>query len=413
MNRMVADQEFGVSYQKTLSVTEEMKALLEENERLQNEAQSRLNEQRNAATKTAADDDDEFEFDDTAVNAQDNQEAIKLAIAGIKIEENTEINFKDVVPVVNASAITSSQNDSFQFGALPSIDEPLIMNQKDQPTQVDAKQALNDIVDVYANGMGDQEVLMLDVKDKQAEKEFNSKIVIDKSLGAIAEDEEEEDDEEDDHVSTRNKAHSQKEELVRDADQVESTVDHVQSEWDELEKNSQNMSQSVGIDSRSADVHMIYTKATQFIKSLDLAVHEESIVTTENTSKSWMNVFGGGSSKLDIPNYDTELKFPFLVAQVDYDPNSIDHLSMLKSIYSFLINRDQAIALQPMDKNWEKLGFQGRDPRTDLNRSMKLLSVLQVKTNSCLFSYPSIPKFNLLFPYKNRFWLSFKIIPLQ
>ena len=27
--------------------------------------------------------------------------------------------------------------------------------------------------------------------------------------------------------------------------------------------------------------------------------------------------------------------------------------------------------------HWEEIGFQGNDPRTDLNRSMKLLSVLQ------------------------------------
>ena len=28
--------------------------------------------------------------------------------------------------------------------------------------------------------------------------------------------------------------------------------------------------------------------------------------------------------------------------------------------------------------HWEAIGFQGNDPRTDLNRSMKMLSVLQV-----------------------------------
>ena len=29
-------------------------------------------------------------------------------------------------------------------------------------------------------------------------------------------------------------------------------------------------------------------------------------------------------------------------------------------------------------KHWERIGFQGNDPRTDLNRSMKMLSILQV-----------------------------------
>lgn len=35
---------------------------------------------------------------------------------------------------------------------------------------------------------------------------------------------------------------------------------------------------------------------------------------------------------------------------------------------------------------WEKLGFQGGDPRTDLNRSMKILSVVQVGAFSVVFA---------------------------
>jgi hypothetical protein len=44
--------------------------------------------------------------------------------------------------------------------------------------------------------------------------------------------------------------------------------------------------------------------------------------------------------------------------------------------------------------HWEAIGFQGSDPRTDLNRSMKMLSVLQV----CISHCPSISTHNYIIP---------------
>lgn len=82
-----------------------------------------------------------------------------------------------------------------------------------------------------------------------------------------------------------------------------------------------------------------------------------------------------------------------MTAQVDYDPSIIEHNSMLSTIYQTLVlenktssNDTNSIDVVPSPiniipstgKHWERIGFQGMDPRTDLNRSMKMLSILQV-----------------------------------
>ena len=59
---------------------------------------------------------------------------------------------------------------------------------------------------------------------------------------------------------------------------------------------------------------------------------------------------------------------------------------MLLIIYQTLLlenktssNDNNSIDVVPSTgKHWERIGFQGMDPRTDLNRSMKMLSILQV-----------------------------------
>lgn len=44
--------------------------------------------------------------------------------------------------------------------------------------------------------------------------------------------------------------------------------------------------------------------------------------------------------------------------------------------------------------HWDRIGFQGLDPRTDINRSMKMFAVLQVHRSTC-YAYS-------LFAYCNR-----------
>jgi hypothetical protein len=128
-----------------------------------------------------------------------------------------------------------------------------------------------------------------------------------------------------------------------------------------------------------------YDAAMTYLGTQDLSRFQNEIVTFEKSSKSsgLMSLFQSSSSsskKLTFPDADSQLRFPFLVAQLDYDPQCAEHLAMLKQVFASFIPTSvvSATSLQGIDAHWEKLGFQGKDPRTDLNRSMKLLSVLQV-----------------------------------
>lgn len=79
---------------------------------------------------------------------------------------------------------------------------------------------------------------------------------------------------------------------------------------------------------------------------------------------------------LKIQDAEAQLRLPFLLAQLDYDPADPLHLRSLQSIYLQLVGG--AAGPPALGSHWEAAGFQGTDPRTDLNRSMKMLAVLQV-----------------------------------
>ena len=101
---------------------------------------------------------------------------------------------------------------------------------------------------------------------------------------------------------------------------------------------------------------------------------------------------------LNFINSEQHLEVPFLLAQVDVDLARVEDLHMLQSLYVFFLNenlsgsdlapplRQEVLeliqAVPAMGPHWEQIGFQGLDPRTDLNRAMKILSVLQVPTDN-------------------------------
>ena len=300
----------------------------------------------------------EFSFSET--NEYHNMEAINFGIKRVMNDKGEEDpNFKEYIPVgkVHAS-VTVDGGDGFHFGDIPSIEEPLVLSSHDNPTEqtfrnvCGRQQALREIIDVYGSGMGDQEVLLLDGK-------FNEKTIIDPEkdhygLNAIKE-EDENDDDDDDHSSINIP--------------IENLAQTTPSDWDTLD-----VSLEIYDNSQVCTIEMDYNQALLYFQGLNLQSFESSIVTEEPTKSSFLSF--GGSTKLDFSESQMKLKFPFLVACVNYDPFCSEHFSMLKYIYCKLISGDRK--LQPIDKCWENLGFQGSDPRTDLNRSMKCLSILQV-----------------------------------
>ena len=96
-------------------------------------------------------------------------------------------------------------------------------------------------------------------------------------------------------------------------------------------------------------------------------------------SQEKQSFFGiiGGNPKLSYPGAERDRKFPFLVAQLDYEPENPFHSSILRTIYHTL--EGCGGPCPRIGPHWELIGFQGLDPRTDLNRSMKMFANLQVR----------------------------------
>ena len=111
-------------------------------------------------------------------------------------------------------------------------------------------------------------------------------------------------------------------------------------------------------------------------RSLDYSSLESQIRVAEETSIFSKMI----STKLNYPDCDSDLKFPFLIAQLDCNPHDPVHFRILRSIY-FLLTRTWP-PLTTTGPHWEDIGFQGLDPCTDINRSMKMFAVLQVQPRS-------------------------------
>lgn len=141
-----------------------------------------------------------------------------------------------------------------------------------------------------------------------------------------------------------------------------------------------------------------YADTLAYTQSLDLSAHESSINPFEPRKaigKSVMTMMGlkTDNRKVDTLAVSEEgwtadelLRWPFLLAQRDYDPSEPRQLLILQSIYRALMGkhgtdpkRDARVPpyAPATGAHWEAIGFQGNDPCTDINRSMKLFALLQ------------------------------------
>jgi hypothetical protein len=282
----------------------------------------------------------------------------------------------------------------------------------------DSKKALADFIEVYGQGMGDQEVLLLDLKDEEEQKqqgkvslkknslkesEVRNTQKIDKTLNAIAEDEEEEEEDEDeDNEEGERKNHASKAEGKTSVAQPAPVRNELEEEWNSIVVDQQKAASSsppLSTNVKSSQLEdgsgknnsshekVTYDQLVDYFQSMDLSAHESSIVTSDQQSKDTQKLsifksFFSSSpsiSPLSFPNADNLLKFPFLIAQVDYDPFNPRHINVLRTIYYSLMDASCSThSLSPIDEKWENLGFQGKDPRTDLNRAIKMLSLVQM-----------------------------------
>ncbi len=256
---------------------------------------------------------------------------------------------------------------------------------------LEARKAFQDIAEVYGSGVGDHSIALMDSsgslpialnsKGDEGRDAVSSASV---RLGDKANLKITAIEEEDEEAAELEEMEEEMQEL-KNQENKQLLVD----EWDSVNIVEQQVNVStslVPIQSSESSGNIFskwnYEKAIKYLETINLSIYESAIVTTTGEKKStgW---FGGGIKELNFAQCKSALQFPFLVAQVDYDPVLIQHLHMLLSIFVSLYGPRQSdgsstSSLGVVGKHWELIGFQGSDPRTDLNRSMKMLTIVLV-----------------------------------
>ena len=75
---------------------------------------------------------------------------------------------------------------------------------------------------------------------------------------------------------------------------------------------------------------------------------------------------------------DAERDFVFLVALQKYDPRVPVHWRMIHTVFRELTPKNKPVPCPTLGAHWVRIGFQGNDPRTDVNRAMRCLALLQL-----------------------------------
>jgi hypothetical protein len=362
MTYSVAD-EFGIAYQSTRRTANPSAVAVTALEDFDTEIEARL---LHAPTASAPADDDEFDVDNGGADNEPALDAVRKAIesAALNAGKESEVSLSTAPwPELSTPADTE------------------IIAKADLPTEkvtaqsilAEARKAFNEVADVYGSGLGDHEVLVgfapeADTGTGKGKGSSAQPIAALKGIDVIEEGDEDAAEAEEAAEETR-----LAEELIAGAtEQVK-----LESEWEGLEAGQSN-GQGDGTGAATLDsvavVHWTFTKAVRYFKDLDHAAARAQIVVRDDVkSGGW---FSSAPKPIAYKNCEADLELPFLIAQVDYDPQCAQHLQMLQTIYAFFVEKKGSSTTAA--KSWEKLGFQGNDPRTDLNRSMKMLSVVQV-----------------------------------
>ena len=140
-----------------------------------------------------------------------------------------------------------------------------------------------------------------------------------------------------------------------------------------------------------------YDAALAYFRAVDMSGDADKIVPTEFKRRSLIGKLTSSAPRLTFENAEKERDFAFLVAQRNYEPEIPILRALLKAIFKGLLPREKR-PCSIIGGHWELIGFQGSDPRTDVNRSMRCLALLQM-----LHLIESEPKLaRTLFEYARR-----------
>ena len=339
-------------------------------------------------TQPTTEEDDEFDIEVDDIAPSQNAELIAKALLNASVQAQSP-DAESAAPTVTPTSVSAAAAADTAIACSP---DAVGGSKTSAVTSImeEARKALAEVAEVYGNGLGDQEVLQLSgastttTTNSAPAANTNTRL-----CDAIEEGDEEEEEQQEIEEEQR------KEEYLR---MQQTQKQQLESEWDTLQRADSTGSQllshnETAFDSNGEPVRVVSMKDMAKVWTFDEAVvhfqdmdHSQRlplIVTHEETKGSW---FSTAPKPLSYEGSKDDLNLPFLIAQVDYDPQCTSHWQMLSTLYSFFIRGvgDSELTLTTTSRNWERLGFQGSDPRTDLNRSMKMLSVLQVNRKAPL-----------------------------
>lgn len=326
------------------------------------------------AAQPSNEEQDEFDLEFDTAELSQNAELIAKALENASIQAQTADN--EVVQSKETAETPAPQAEAEA--------EPVAKQSATAAIMEEARKALAEVSEVYGSGLGDHEVhLMSSAAPESSEAPISatSRSLTGNSMalcGAIEEGDEEEAEQQEAEEELR------AEESLR-AQQVHEQ--QLEAEWDTLGAESSSNRSADHAYTTSNGVKVIsmseaakvwnFEQAAAYFQAMDHAARLPHIVVREEAKGGW---FSSAPKPLNYFGSKDDLDLPFLVAQVDYDPECRQHWQMLSTLYTFFVQGENGTEL-PTSRHWERLGFQGSDPRTDLNRSMKMLSILQVRLN--------------------------------
>ena len=200
---------------------------------------------------------------DIAARLQREEEEEILFMAALKNENKLNLEAAERLKseeLGSGSGIKNSENSGVDVG---------FVGKKPPSSILAAKQALEDIVSIYSNGLGDQEVLLLDIKDEKLSKLNNyentaQQIQIQKGVSTTIDEGDEDEDE--------------REEQIEVVAKIEKVFQHMklEAEWDALESSEEHSSNNVLSTDYITDIEfkeMKYSEALEYLRYVQPYLH--------------------------------------------------------------------------------------------------------------------------------------------
>ena len=145
----------------------------------------------------------------------------------------------------------------------------------------------------------------------------------------------------------------------------------------------------------------IYLFILSFIvfREQDFSCYQTLINVKDEQAPGWSLL--GGQAQLKFENHEEKLKFPFLLAQHNYEPSVQKLIDIMRTIFKSLTHLDQkgssksipaadrenssSLFCPRVGPHWEQIGFQGLDPRTGTALLLRTSNFVCVCVCVCLY----------------------------